>query len=318
MAMNPMQRRTRNSFLLGFLIALVIMFLVVVFLLYKIKGLNEAKEALEAKQTEKLVAIQDLKSGQEILQKEFDEYFTYETVISDVPDEQIFDETDFNFYDVEGKIIKKVDQDDNPIYKKIQMRIDVPAGTIVTKNMVEEVDNVLTADVRTVEFTSVTLPAQLQEGEYIDIRYAIPDGQDYIVLSRKKVLQCNKTSIWLNLTEDELLTMNSAIVETYRNKGIKLYAVQYVEPGMQVAAIPTYPVKQEVKELIARDPNVVEEAKLGIEERYNRLGQGNERIYHIQTFLEDSVEDQTDAVSTGIRDEAKILQSEREEFLGGD
>ena len=40
MAMNPMQRRARNSFLIGFLLALVIMALVVIFLLNQMKGLK--------------------------------------------------------------------------------------------------------------------------------------------------------------------------------------------------------------------------------------------------------------------------------------
>ena len=42
MAVNPMQRRARNSFLIGFLVALIIMALVVVFLLTRIKALNDA------------------------------------------------------------------------------------------------------------------------------------------------------------------------------------------------------------------------------------------------------------------------------------
>ena len=66
MAMNPMQRRTRNAFLLGLLVAVLIALVVVLVLLYKIKGLNEAKEALENAQSYKYVATQDLVSGQEI------------------------------------------------------------------------------------------------------------------------------------------------------------------------------------------------------------------------------------------------------------
>ena len=46
MAMNPMQRRARNSFLVGFLVALIIMALVVAFLLFQIKNIKEARDAL--------------------------------------------------------------------------------------------------------------------------------------------------------------------------------------------------------------------------------------------------------------------------------
>ena len=46
MAMNPMQRRARNSFLIGFLVALIIMAVVVFLLLYQIKSIKEAKAKL--------------------------------------------------------------------------------------------------------------------------------------------------------------------------------------------------------------------------------------------------------------------------------
>ena len=316
MAMNPMQRRTRNSFLLGFLIALVIMFLVVLFLLYKNKTLNEQKEALEALQSKKYVTTQALASGTELTAENFSEYFKTETVISDVPSSEIFSEEDFDFIDeVEGTVYEKIDEEGNKIYKKMQMRISVPAGAIVTKNMVEEIDNPTTADQRIEEYTSILLPTQLEEGQYIDIRYSIPDGQDYIVLSRKKVLQCNATSIWLKMTEDEILTMNSAIVESYRNEGIKLYAIVYVEPGMQTAAIPTYPVKEEVKELIRRDPNVLQAAKDAIEERYARLQQNFERNDHISRYLTDTLEEQASSVSAGNAKDASVKVQERQNFL---
>ena len=133
MAMNPMQRRTRNAFLLGLLVAVLIALVVVLVLLYKIKGLNEAKEALENAQSYKYVATQDLVSGQEIT---FD-MFSYEKVISTVSDADMISELDFEFFDeATGAIATKIDEEGNPITKKVAMRITVPAGTIVTKDMI--------------------------------------------------------------------------------------------------------------------------------------------------------------------------------------
>ncbi len=315
MAMNPMQRRTRNAFLLGLLVAVLIALVVVLVLLYKIKGLNEAKEALENAQKEKLVCTQDLVSGQEIT------YDMFETkkVISDVSDTEVIDSMDFEFLDeVTGSVAVKIDEEGNQIYKKVAMKVSVPAGTIVTKDMIYEVDDPVTSDQRMLEYSCIVLPSQLQEGEYIDIRYSIPDGQDYIVLSKKKVLQCTVNSIWLKLTEDEMLTLESAIVETYRSEGsVKLYAVQYTEPGMQTAAIPTYPVKEAVKELIRKDPNVANEAKQKIEERYAQYYQLEERTKHIGVFIDAQTEDeQKEYVSAGFQQEISDLKSKREEFLG--
>ena len=66
MAMNPMQRRARNSFFIGFLLALVIMAVVVMLLVNQIKGVNEELNALKGLQKTALVAASDLKSGSEI------------------------------------------------------------------------------------------------------------------------------------------------------------------------------------------------------------------------------------------------------------
>ena len=49
---NPMQRRAKNAFLLGFLIATIIMALVVAGLIYKITETNERMDELKSKQKE--------------------------------------------------------------------------------------------------------------------------------------------------------------------------------------------------------------------------------------------------------------------------
>ena len=43
-------------------------------------------------------------------------------------------------------------------------------------------------DLRKQEYNMLVLPSQLATGEYIDIRLALPTGQDYVVLGKKKVL----------------------------------------------------------------------------------------------------------------------------------
>ena len=116
MAVNPMQRRARNSFLIGFLVALIIMALVVLLLLYRIKSLNEAKEALESKQSEVYVAATDLKSGDEVTMASFKR----ETVQTTMDQTQIISSTDFEFIDEEtGELIEKYAEDGTPIEKKI-------------------------------------------------------------------------------------------------------------------------------------------------------------------------------------------------------
>ena len=50
MAMNPMQRKIRNSFLFGFLVAVIVAAIVVGLLFMKIKGLNDEISAAREKE----------------------------------------------------------------------------------------------------------------------------------------------------------------------------------------------------------------------------------------------------------------------------
>ena len=68
------------------------------------------------------------------------------------------------------------------------------------------------------------------------------DINEVLFLMKKKVYIEEEL---IELSEDEILAMSCAIVEAYRINGSKLYATKYVEPGMQDAAIPTYPINAE-------------------------------------------------------------------------
>ncbi|MEV6689581.1 hypothetical protein AB0N28_30370, partial [Streptomyces sp. NPDC051130] len=73
---------------------------------------------------------------------------------------------------------------------------------------------------------------------------------------------------WFDVDEGEILTMSSAIVDAYV-EGAKIYAMPYVDEHMQDASQMTYPVKNNVKDLIKESPNIVNIAKLNLE-RQNR------------------------------------------------
>ena len=236
MAMNPMQRRARNSFLTGMLVTLVLMAIVVVILLAKINKLNEDKEKLMSLQKKYYVVAEDIKSGAE--------------VTTDSIKEEIVQTT--------------VSKDDN-----------------------------------------------LTPGDFIDIRLALPSGVDLIVLAKKKVLQCDSKTIWLKMSEEEILTLNNAIVESYQAAGSKLYATTYVQAGLQESAVPTYPVNTSVMALIERDPNVVLEARNALVSRYNLQGQADSRI----TQIDSAVVPNNSAIQSGIQNEVTALKSAREAFV---
>ncbi len=313
MPVNPMQRRARNSFLIGFLVALVIMALVVLALLYQIKSIKEAKEQIEKRQMKVLVAADNLESGEKVTM----ESFITSTVQTTVPSDQIVSDDDFLFYDAEGNPVTKYNDDGSERQKEVIIKVSVPAGTIVTKDMIEEVDNPTTDDQRIVEYNMILLPSQLKNGDYIDIRYSIPTGEDYIVISKKKVEATTETGIWLKMSEDEILTLGNAIVEAYTMTGSKIYASKYAEPGMQQAAEPTYPVSSKVLSLIDANPNIVEDAKKALVDRYyaNDFAQAGQRNEHIEPALDAERANMPSAVESGNQEENSKVQAAREEYV---
>ena len=92
----------------------------------------------------------------------------------------------------------------------------------------------------------ISLPADIETGDTVDVRLRMPDGTNYIVVSKKKVTVLDEggipsvNTISLELSEGEILMMSNAIVESYMMDGSRLYLTRYVEPGMQAGAITTY------------------------------------------------------------------------------
>lgn len=194
-------------------------------------------------------------------------------------------------------------------------KIDMGQNTVLTFDMISK-GTPVTEDVRKQEYNSIILPTDLVSGEYIDIRLQMPSGQDFIVISKKTVEiptingMDSLETIKLELSEDEILTMSCAIVEAYRINGSKLYATKYVEPGMQEAAIPTYPINGETVALIKADPNVTTKAMENLTERYN-VALRNEHINKELGKEENSQENVTNKMNESITK----TQEERQEYL---
>lgn len=132
-------------------------------------------------------------------------------------------------------------------------------------------DEAINNDERNAEYSFIELPTKLQKDQYVDIRIQFPSGEDYVVLSKKKITDLSGVTMWTTVDEGEILTISSAIVDAYV-QGAKIYAIQYVDEHMQENSQMTYPVKNNVKQLIKESPNVVNVAKLNLEQQNrNRL-----------------------------------------------
>lgn len=312
MPVNPMQRRMRNSFLVGFLLALIIMALVVLVLVYKMKGIEEEKAAIQALQQSVYVAAEDLVSGQSV---NIDN-FMLDQVQTSIDTSLIISEDDFMFQE-DGEPIIKYNDDGSEKQKDMVMKVNVPAGAIVTKDMLADSTTDITSDQRIQEFNMILLPSQLKTGDYIDVRLSLPKGQDYIVLAKKKVLQSTETGIWLKLSEEEMLTINNAIVESYGIIGSKLYAIEYSDPGIQEAAEPTYPVNLDVFNLINYNPNIVETAKTEIYNRYyaNNQAMATQRSQIIDPAVAENGGSSASNIESRNQEEISKVQSARADYV---
>ena len=370
MASNPMQRKARNSFLLGMIITLLITGAIIVFLFLQLNQQIQARKELEAQKVNVFTLSTDVKSGQVITEDMFTMLSVDKntipanaTSVIDVIDSwylqtkdgQMFytdadglylneadslielTEQDGGYYrndtgdrvtlrtnplSYEGYLfmvdtnnedsITRVYQEANGNYYRFRLQLDnttitkeyidvnnVPVvakldlmkNTVVTADLVVQSDEVITDDVRREEYNMITLPVDLMTDDYIDIRIMFPNGQNFIAVSKALVeIPQNpdgtyiSDTIWLNLREDEILMMSSAIVEAYGVQGAKIYATKYAEPGMQAAATPNYVPNQDVLAEIQRDPNIVETAMNEIKSRITQDA-ANLRNQYIQSII---------------------------------
>ena len=370
MASNPMQRKARNSFLLGMIITLLITGAIIVFLFLQLNQQIQAKKELEAQKVNVYTLSTDVKSGQVITEDMFTMLSVDKntipanaTSVIDVIDSwylqtkdgQMFNtdaeglylnesdslieltEQDGGYYrnDTQERVtlrtdplsydgylfmvdtnsedsITRVYQEDNGNYYRFRLesdnttiskeyievnnvpvvaKLDLMKNTVVTADLVVQSDEVITDDVRREEYNMITLPVDLMTDDYVDIRVMFPNGQNFIVVSKALVevpQNPDETyisdTIWLNLREDEILMMSSAIVEAYGVQGAKIYATKYAEPGMQAAATPNYVPNQDVLAEIQRDPNIVETAMNEIKSRITQDA-ANLRNQYIQSII---------------------------------
>ena len=156
-------------------------------------------------------------------------------------------------------------------------KVDMNTNSVITTSLISRADEIISNDTRKQEYNVVSLPVDLQPNEYVDIRFMLPNGQDYIVVSKKKVTipvsngAYLADTIQMNLSEEETLLMSSAIVESFEMKGSKLYATRYTEAGLQEAASETYTPNSYVITAIKNDKNIVDSAIKQLNSRKNDI-----------------------------------------------
>lgn len=293
---NPMQKKSRRSFLLGILVAVLIMGIVVAILLMQIMRMQQAEEERLNSLVSAYVLTQDVKSG-------------------DAVDASMFQTVEIESTAVPTNAINGNTLDENTIAK-----IDLSMGTILTDSMITTSDEALTSDLRVQEYNMIMLSSGLTTDDYIDIRLRMPSGLDYVIVSKKKIEVPiidgveSVNTIWVKLTEEETLAMSNAIVEAYMMEGAILYTTKYVEPGTQERATPTYIPSEAVINLVQSDPNIVQEAKNAMITRYNENA-GQIRGSINSEISQTEEDDRTTNLNSGISSEVSTAQEQRQSYL---
>ncbi len=363
MATNPMQRKSRISFLLGMLLMLIIAALVIAFLYMKIRSQQEDIEKYKKSTTKVCVLKKDVKSGEIILPEMFEKRDVSNAAIPSnatvdvgnmIENTKIIDTQgrsinipttgkNYYYYVFEGQdgdaILYKdgekepattlvagdkafyMDKNNQKVYIEVAKvdfviaKIDMKANTVITKSAIAPSDEVVTNDLRKEEYNVISLPVDLEPEEYIDVRFMLPNGQNYIVTSKKKVSipivngQYVADTIQLNLTEEEILLLSCAIIENYQIDGSKLYATRYTEAGSQSAATVTYYPNRSVQTLLDNDPNMVRKAINGIIQKRQT----------IRDAIDKSVSDDGKSENISTKSETSITSTleQRKNYLQG-
>lgn len=313
MASNPMQRQKRVSFLLGMLVMLIIAAIVIALLFMQLINLKKEKDAAKAAERKVYVVSTDVSSGSGIQITAIDgDTARVANVSQEVADRKVVPEnfaTASDFYTDES--LSKARSD-------LVAKIDLKEGTILTKDMLTTSSEQVTNDLRTQEYNMLSLPTDLVSGDFVDVRIRFGNGQDYIVASKKQVAIPTIAGapaegvINIKLSEDETIAMSSAIIETYQLKTAEMYVSRYTDPGMQVAAIPTYPVNAEALNLMDSNPNLLEEAKKAIASRYNR----NLREQFINSQINSvDAEDRQSNLETSVEEHITQQKELRQKYL---
>lgn len=360
MATNPMQRKSRNSFLLGMLLMLVIMGAIAALLILQLKNYKDKEKAELANSANVWVLSQDVISGQVITTDMLKQQVMNKNIIPSnaVGDMSILD--NYSLEDKEGNSViteyknnvatlylskdgtkyelKKEDETDSYYIEvnrekqyvelaniPVIAKVDMNKNTVVTTELISKSNEKTTDDVRKQEYNMLVLPTQIETGEYIDVRLSLPTGQDYIVVSKKQVEipQVSgvdvQDTIWLKLSESEILTLNNAIVDAYRILGSKLYVTTYTEAGMQTAAIPTYVPSNEVAQLIQSNPNIITTAKNELITRYNNNSSTRNNV--LNSAINNSGADGEENIKSKVEESITTTKENRKSYLdslGGD
>ena len=313
--MNPLERKARASFIKGFFIALLIGILIIAFLALQLfNKITEEKKRVASQKTV-LVLKKNVTSG-EILTSNM--FTTLKVDAEMAPTGSVDSVSKFNRFMVadlngneittlaDGSKVITVNGQQYPLTKDANgdytyalngqsvkvafgestfvAKISLGKGTPIIPDMVTVISEQATNDLREQEYNMIALPSDLKTDDTVDVRLRLPNGADYVVLSKKKVKvpeaggNQSYSTVSLNLNETEILLMSAAIIDYYKIQGSKIYINKYTDPGLQKASIFTYIPSEDALRVINKDPNQLAKAKAALVELYQTSSEFRKQI----------------------------------------
>ena len=191
-------------------------------------------------------------------------------------------------------------------------KLDISASSILSNDMVS--DLVITDDMRYLDVVTHYNPIGIEPDSYVDIRISMPMGEDYIAMSHKKVEQINSGIMKLIVTEEDIMTYNSMLVDALLYQGTQIYAVEYVEGGIQESAETFYPMSKQAIAIAQKNPNLMTAIKEDILARRDVLETGSQDTLVEDKDLTKTLEKGREQVLKSINNSQKEVDKQREEF----
>ena len=141
-------------------------------------------------------------------------------------------------------------------------KTDLVTGTNLTPDLIY--DDELTNDMRYLDVVLHSLPVGIEPGAFVDVRILLPSGQDFIAMSKKKIASIDAGVLKLIVDESEINVYNSLLLDSYLYTGTQLYAVEYVEGGIQQSADTFYPMSSSILAVAQKNPNLIDAIKSDI------------------------------------------------------
>lgn len=133
-------------------------------------------------------------------------------------------------------------------------KTDLSSGTLITPALIYPND--LTGDLRYLDIVFDELPIGIEVGDYIDVRFQFPFGQDFIAMTHKEIVEINEHVLKLVVSQADLYVYESIKTDKAYYPGTKLYGIEYIDGGIQRSAENYYPIRIETLTAMVQDPNL--------------------------------------------------------------